>query len=342
MAVWSFGLNEYILMMLHEGGNKRTMNTLDSRHSSPDMAVMTKKSFSSYRGKRWRGIKKSIIALSFIGPALVLYVLFMLYPMMDAVRLSFFDWNGSSPTMNYIGIRNYTELSKDTIFIKSLINNLYWVVLSLVMMILPTLVLSILISKVKRGRTFFRTAFFLPSVLSLTVVGVLWNKIYDPSYGPLNIMLRMFGLDSLTHNWLGEGHTVIPSLVAASTWSFYGFYMVLFLAGLQNIDQTIYEAAEIDGAGSVRKFWNITLPSLRNTMNVVISMDVIYSLKGFAVVWIMTQGGPFYMSEVVASYVYKAAFSLNKVSYAVAGSVVLGIIVIVLTLAFNFIRDRRE
>jgi raffinose/stachyose/melibiose transport system permease protein len=335
-------ISTYILSMLHEGGNDETMSTLDSIHPSKDMAVMTKKSFTSYQSKRWRGIKKLIVALSFIGPALVLYVLFMLYPMVDAVRLSFFDWNGSSPTMNFVGLDNYKELSKDTIYIKSLVNNLYWVVLSLMMIIAPTLALSILISKVKRGRTFFRTAFFLPSVLSLTVVGVLWNKIYDPSNGPLNMILRMLGLDSLTHNWLGEGHTVIPSLVVTSSWSFYGLYMVLFLAALQNIDHSLYEAAEMDGAGPLRKFWNITVPSLRNTMNVVMSMDIIYSLKGFGVVWVMTQGGPFYMSEVVASYVYKAAFSLNKVSYAVAGSVVLGMIVIVLTISFNFIRDRRE
>ncbi|MNI02710.1 Inner membrane ABC transporter permease protein YcjO [compost metagenome] len=118
--------------------------------------------------------------------------------------------------------------------------------------------------------------------------------------------------------------------------------MILFLAGLQNIDKSMYEAADIDGAGALRKFWNVTVPSLRNTMNVVISMVVIHALKGFGLVWIMTQGGPFYKSEVVATYVYKSAFSMNKVSYASAGSVVLGIIVIALTIAFNYWREKEE
>ncbi|MNJ67708.1 Inner membrane ABC transporter permease protein YcjO [compost metagenome] len=118
--------------------------------------------------------------------------------------------------------------------------------------------------------------------------------------------------------------------------------MILYLAGLQNIDYSIYEAADIDGAGPLRKFWSITVPSLRNTLNIVISMVIIYSFKGFALVWIMTQGGPFYMSEIVPTYVYKAAFSMNKVGYGTAGSLVLGIIVMSCTVLFNYYREKRE
>ncbi|MCM3746983.1 sugar ABC transporter permease [Paenibacillus pasadenensis] len=292
------------------------------------------------KGKR--SIKRMLIILSFLSPALILYILFMLYPMADAVRLSFFDWDGAAPTMNFVGAANYTQLAQDPIFLKSLFNNFYWVVLSLVLMILPTLAISVMIAKLKRGKMFFRAGFYLPSVLSLAVIGVLWSKIYEPSYGAINVFLRQVGLGALAQNWLGEPSIVIPALVITSTWAFYGTYMVLFLAGLQSIDNSMYEAADIDGAGPLRKFWNITVPSLRNTMNVVVSMVVIHALKGFGLVWIMTQGGPFYKSEVVATYVYKAAFSMNKVSYASAGSVVLGIIVIGLTIAFNYWRDKGE
>src|SRR5690606_4763410 len=139
--------------------------------------------------------------------------------------------------------------------------------LSLVLMVIPTLILAVLISKVKRGKTFFRAGFYLPSVLSLAVVGVLWSKIYDPTMGPINTFLRSVGLDFLAFNWLGQPILVIVALVIASTWAFYGLYMILFLAGLQNIDYQVYEAADIDGAGPIRKFWYITIPSLRNTMN---------------------------------------------------------------------------
>jgi raffinose/stachyose/melibiose transport system permease protein len=189
---------------------------------------------------------------------------------------------------------------------------------------------------------FFRAGFYLPSVLSLAVVGVLWSKIYDPMMGPINVFLKSIGLESLAKNWLGEPLFVIPALVIASTWAFYGLYLILFLAGLQSIDYSLYEAADIDGAGPISKFWNITIPSLRNTLNVVISMVIIHALKGFALIWIMTQGGPFYMSELVSTYVYKAAFSMNKVSYATAGSVVLGVIVIAFTIGFNYYRERTE
>lgn len=293
-------------------------------------------------GRKRLGVKKAAVVLSFIAPALVLYAVFMLYPMADAVRLSFFDWDGAAPTMQFVGLDNYAHLAKDAIFKKALVNNGVWVLLSLAMLVIPTLILSIFIAKVKRGKTVFRAGFYLPSVLSLTVVGMLWSKIYDPTYGSANLVLGKLGLGSLTHNWLGEAATVIPALVLASAWAFYGGYMVLFLAGLQNIDPSLHEAAAMDGAGPVRRFWYITIPGLKNTMNVVISMVVIYALKGFALIWVMTQGGPFYMSEVVATYVYKFAFSMNKVSYAAAGSVVLAFIVIVLTVAFNYMRERSD
>jgi len=311
-------------------------------HSPPVLEMDNKKNVIAVNSKARMKIKKAITIASFLLPGLLLYAVFMLYPMIDAIRYSFFDWDGASSTMNFVGLENYVQLTKDDIFLKSLGHNLLWVVLSLALMVVPTLVLAVLISRVKKGKTFFRAGFYLPSVLSLAVVGVLWSKIYDPMMGPINVFLKTVGLDSLAKNWLGEPLFVIPALVIASTWAFYGLYLILFLAGLQSVDYSVYEAADIDGAGPISKFWHITIPSLRNTLNVVISMVIIHALKGFALIWIMTQGGPFYMSEVVSTYVYKAAFSMNKVSYATAGSVVLGIIVIAFTIGFNYYRERTE
>lgn len=314
----------------------------DLYHSPAPIELNAQKSKITVNTKRIVKVKKIVTVLSFLLPALSIYFVFMLYPMIDAVRYSFFNWDGAAPSMDFVGLNNYIELAKDTIFLKSLLHNLLWVVLSLVLMVIPTLTLAVLISRVKKGKTFFRAGFYLPSVLSLAVVGVLWSKIYDPLMGPINVFLNSIGLGSLAKNWLGEPLFVIPALVIASTWAFYGLYMILFLAGLQSIDSELYEAADLDGAGPIRKFWSITIPSLRNTMNVVISMVIINALKGFALIWIMTQGGPFYKSEVVSTYVYKAAFSMNKVSYATAGSVVLGIIVITFTIGFNYYRERSE
>ncbi|MEH7307117.1 carbohydrate ABC transporter permease [Neobacillus drentensis] len=315
------------------------MNISDPTSS---LEIDQKKSLLLVKGKYKVKLKKMMTILSFLLPALLLYSIFMLHPMIDAVRFSFFDWDGAAPSMNFVGFENYIKLTDDKIFLKALGHNLLWVGLSLILMVIPTLILAVLISRVKKGKSFFRAGFYLPSVLSLAVVGVLWSKIYDPMMGPINVFLKSIGLENLAKNWLGEPLFVIPALVIASTWAFYGLYMILFLAGLQNINYELYEAAELDGAGPIRKFWSITIPSLRNTVNVVISMVIINALKGFALIWIMTQGGPFYMSELVSTYVYKAAFSMNKVSYATAGSVVLGIIVIIFTITFNYYRERSE
>ncbi|MDR7316853.1 sugar ABC transporter permease [Brevibacillus nitrificans] len=314
---------------------------MNSVNPSPAQSMYEVKSRMQLRLWR-RKAKRLLVVLSFLAPALLLYGIFMLYPMIDAIRLSLFDWDGASPTMNFVGVDNYINLLKDGIFLQSLLHNLVWVVISLILVVIPTLVLAVMISKVRVGKLFFRAGFYLPSVISLAVVGVLWAKIYDPLMGPVNVFLQQFGLETLARNWLGEEWTVLPALVVAGTWAFYGFYLILYLAGLQNIDHSVYEAAEIDGAGPIRKFFSITIPSLRNTMNVVISMVVIYSFKGFALIWVMTQGGPFYKSEVVSTYVYKSAFSMNKVSYATAGGVLLGIIVITLTILFNYLRERRD
>jgi raffinose/stachyose/melibiose transport system permease protein len=287
-------------------------------------------------------LKRLLVILSFIGPALLLYFLFLLYPIIEAIRLSLFDWDGASIAMKYVGLNNYINILKDPIFMQSLGHNFYWMLVDLIIIVIPVLALAVMIGKLKKGKTFFRAGFYLPAVLSLPVVAVLWGKIFDPYIGPINVLLTNIGLDSLAMNWLGDPKTVLFSIIFTGAWAFYGLYLILFLTGLQNIDPNLYEAAEIDGAGPFRKFIYITIPSLKNIMNLVISMIIIYSLKSFALVWIMTQGGPFYKSEVVASYVYKIAFSMYKTSYGAAGSVILAIIVVILTILFNYLRERGE
>lgn len=287
-------------------------------------------------------IKTMLTYLSFLLPAFIIYGILMIYPMVETFRLSFFDWDGASPIMNFVGLQNYIESFKDPVFKRALLNNFVWMLLSLALMVIPVLILAIMISNVKKGKLFFRAGFFLPNVLSLAVAAVLWGKIYDPSIGPINYLLKRAGLDHLARNWLGDPLTVLPALVIVNCWVFYGLFLVLYMAGLQNVDKSLYEAAELDGAGAVGKFWYVTIPSLRNTLNVVISMIIIYGLKSFPLVWIMTQGGPFYRSELVATYIYRVAFTMNDISYATAASVILAVIIIFITFLFNMIREWGE
>jgi len=287
--------------------------------------------------RKWR---KRFVVASFLSPALLLYVVFMIFPIGQAVRLSLYDWDGGSREMNFVGLDNYWLTLQDNVFIQALKHNVIWMVLDLILMVLPVLALAVMISRLDKGKLFFRAGFYLPAVLSLPVIGILWGKIYDPLIGPVNAILKAVGLEFLAFNWLGDPRTVLISLVLVGVWAFYGLYMILFLAGLQSIDQSLYESAEIDGAGPLRKFWSITVPALRNTMNVVISLVIIYGFKSFGLIWIMTLGGPYYTSEVLATYIYKAAFIANKISYGAAGSVILAIIVVLLTIVFNASRER--
>ncbi|SDO32989.1 raffinose/stachyose/melibiose transport system permease protein [Paenibacillus sp. yr247] len=314
---------------------------MDSLHGPPQtVEAVIKYNQINKRIRLTSNIRKWITIISFLSPAVLLYGVFMLYPMFEAVRLSFFDWNGSAPIMNFVGLNNYIDILNDKVFILSLKHNIVWLVLDLVLLVIPVLLLAVMISKVKRGRLFFRTGFYLPAVLSLPVVSVLWGKIYDPMIGPINVILKSIGLNGLAINWLGHPWAVLPAIIIAGAWAFYGIYMIIYLSGLQSIDYSMYEAADMDGAGPIRKFWYITVPSLKNTINIVTTMVIVYGFKSFALIWIMTQGGPFYKSELVATYVYKAGFAMFKVSFAAAGSVILAVIVVVLTILFNAMRER--
>jgi|GEM_PF-5784859 len=198
----------------------------------------------------------------------------MVYPIIDSFRISLTNWNGISSEYDFVGFKNYIILLQDKYFWNAVLNTLFWVVMQLLIIALPTLVLSLMIRKVKVGMTFFRTGFYLPSIVSFSVAAVIWGKIYDPQIGPINSVLNALGLSFLAKSWLGDVSTVLPALVIASSWVQYGAYMVMYITGLQGIDPQYYEAAELDGANAFQKFWKITVPSLRNTINVVISLII--------------------------------------------------------------------
>lgn len=271
-------------------------------------------------------------------PSLVLYAVFMLVPLVQTVGVSFTKWDGfTSPT--FVGMRNYTDIFTDPKFGDAVAHNAVWTVMTIVVAITVALLLAATLARLRHGRTFFRVTFFLPNVVSLSVVAVLWGQIYNPIVGPINVILKSVGLSGAAHRWLGEPQTVLPAINLANNWHTYGFYMVILLAGLQGIDNTLYEAAIVDGAGPWALFRFITLPGLRNVLNLVFILAFVNALKGFTLVWIMTQGGPVNRSDLLATYIYRAAFLLNQLGPAAAASVVLSIIVIGTTMLFNKLRE---
>jgi raffinose/stachyose/melibiose transport system permease protein len=213
--------------------------------------------------------------------------------------------------------------------------------MSFAFQISTALLLAVLISKILFGRTFFRVTLFLPKVLSVAVVAVIWGRIYDPFIGIINVVLKGIGILSEGKGWLGDPFWVLPAVQVAHSWNGYGWYMVIYLAALQSIDPALYEAAEIDGASGWRKFWHITLPGIRHVHTLVLILSTIASLQTFGTVWAMTRGGPFYRSEVIATHIYKTAFAGDKVGYGAAMSLVLGIVIIAVTVIMMRIRERR-
>lgn len=292
-------------------------------------------------GKKKKTFKTGVCILSFLFPAFLFYTVFIIFPIFDTANISMTDWNGMTVDYDYVGLSNYVSLFHEKIFINSVINTLVWLLIQLVIIVFPTMVLALAITKVKKGMTFFRAGFYLPSVISFSVASVIWGKIYDPTMGPINIILKGIGLGAIAKNWLGDPHTVLPALAVASSWVQYGLYMVLFITGLQGIDPQYYEAAELDGANAVQKFWKITVPSLSNTVNVVISMVIINAFKSFGMVWATTQGGPFYKSDLISTYIYREAFTGYKLGTGGAGGIMLAAIIMLITIAFNTYREWR-
>jgi raffinose/stachyose/melibiose transport system permease protein len=179
-------------------------------------------------------------------------------------------------------------------------------------------------------------------VLSLAIVGIIWGQIYDPNIGIVNQALRGLGLESLTRPWLGDPGTVLVAIILAGVWHGFPFAMVIYLAGFQGIDPTLYDAARIDGANALQSFFNVTLPSLRNVTNLLVSGAFIGSLTAYTLVWTMTKGGPFYASEVISTYIYKRAFEDIYVGYGAALSVALAFVALSFTGVFIWLRERAE
>jgi raffinose/stachyose/melibiose transport system permease protein len=254
----------------------------------------------------------------FIAPAMVFYLVFLIFPTLYSMFFSFFNWNGLAAQKTFIGLKNYIDFFKDPISYDVLKNNLIWVVYMLVFPITIGLGLAIALNSAIPGKTLFRSIFYIPAVLPLVSVGVVWSWIYHPMFGALNVLLRSLGLSSLIHGWLAEPKTALGSVVVTAIWQGVGLPMILFLAGLQDIPNEYYEAAGIDGANFWHRLWYITIPSLKETFVIVISLLVVGSLKVFDVIYAMTWGGPGHSTQVLATWMYFNSFSFNKMGYGSA------------------------
>jgi raffinose/stachyose/melibiose transport system permease protein len=273
--------------------------------------------------------------LLWVAPAVLLLVVFVYYPVIENLRLSLFRWSPFSKEA-FVGLDNYVAMAADPVFWSSLFNNVAYAVVSVVCQVFGGLVLAAVLEELVRGRLkgLFRTVYFIPAVLSLTVTGLLFTFIYNPQIGLVNGFLDLAGLGALKHSWLGESATAIWSIIAMSQWQSVGYVMVLFIVAMQRIPRELYEAAYIDGATRVQAFRRITVPLVREMTLLATIITIAGAFLVMNEVWVMTAGGPNNSSHTLASWMYKSAFFNDQMGYAAA----LAVVIFVITLAASVVQ----
>ena len=271
-----------------------------------------------------------------LSPVLLLLFVFLYLPLFSDVAYSLHDWSALSPTWRYVGAGNFRTLWNDPLFWQSLRGNVLYAVVSLLCQVVLALVLAAILELGVVGRRLsgmFRVAIFIPSIMPITVIGLLWQILYEPQMGLINQLLGALGLDAYAHAWLGEEGTVLPAIIAVSQWQWVGYLTVLFIVAIRAIPKELYEAAELDGARALGKFWHVTVPGVSETTVLMALITIFGSIKVFDIVWVMTGGGPNNASQVMGSYMYRSAFRDDRVGYASAIALVMFVLSAVVGLA---------
>jgi raffinose/stachyose/melibiose transport system permease protein len=275
-------------------------------------------------GARKRNDTFRFLPWVFLAPALVIYSVVVVYPMLYSTYLSLFRWDGVAPKKIFVGWQNYVALlTHNEVFWIALKNNAIWLVAALLVPTSIGLGLALVLNSRFRGSHIFRSIFYFPAVLSLAVVGLIWSWIYHPDLGLANQFLDAVGLKILKRNWLSDPQIAIYPVILAATWNAVGLPMLLFLAGLQTIPPEMHEAAKVEGAGPIRRFLYVTFPLLRETTLIVLAITSINALKAYDIIYAMTNGGPANRTQLLSTWMYFLTYNYNEVGLGTAIAVVL-------------------
>jgi raffinose/stachyose/melibiose transport system permease protein len=273
---------------------------------------------------------RTLVLYAFLGPGIVLFFLCCVAPLFVALFYSVFDWDGG-PHKSFVGFENYLALAQDGAFWSAFLNNVRFILWTVIGQIGIAFVVSMLmVSKTLKLGNFHRTVIFFPVILSAVVVGFLWRIIYNKDYGLLNLGLTSAGLSGLIRPWLDDPSIVIASLAIPKIWQYIGYYMVILLASIQSIDKSILESAEVDGAVGWKKSVHVVIPLIRNTLIVTVMLCISGNMKTFDQIFVMTGGGPGNSSQVVAMYAYQV--SMERMRYGYGSAVAIGILILSMSL----------
>jgi raffinose/stachyose/melibiose transport system permease protein len=278
-----------------------------------------------------------------LAPAIAIYAAFALYPMVDVFVLSFQQWNGLTPNREWVGFANYAYIfTDDPVFWVAFRNTVVWTVLAVFIPPLIGFGLALALNQNMPGRNGLRAIFYLPVIIAPIAVATMWKWMYDPFFGLFNAILNDLGLQALIPDWLGDRKVALYSIFAAYIWQHVGFSMVLFLAGLQGVSQTLVEAARIDGAKRSQVFRFVTLPAMRTSITVVLVLSLIQSLKAFDIVYGMTLGGPAQSTQMLALWAFTQSMQIHDFGKGSAVAVVLLVITIAIVVPYMAWRRKSE
>lgn len=278
----------------------------------------------------------------FVAPALVLFLLFAVWPIIRAVQFSFYRWKGFGPLVDFVGLRNYISVLANEVFQGALTHNLIIVVASILIQLPLGLGIALLLNRRIRFRGALRTIIFVPYVLAEVIAGVVWFQLLQPNYGVADTILGKIGLSGPEQGWLGDPDWALFTVFVVLTWKYIGLAVLLFLAGLQSVPEELYEAAQIDGASWWQVQRKITIPLLGPTIRIWAFLSMIGSLQQFDMVWILTGGGPANATTTMATFLVTEGTKRQNYGIASAASVILFVVALVFALAYQYFLLRRD
>ncbi|NWL87436.1 MULTISPECIES: carbohydrate ABC transporter permease [unclassified Paenibacillus] len=286
-----------------------------------------------------KALRNPLIYVLFILPAFILFLAFFIYPVFTAVNNSFTSWNGISKNVHYIGFDNYVQAFNDLAFWKSVRNNVYFILFSCLIQVPLIIIFSLLIANVKRFKGLYKTAVFMPSIMSTAVIGILWGFIYNPDFGLANEVLGLFGVSPVY--WLSDKNWAMISILITNAWQWTGFYIVMVLAAILSIPKELDEAAAIDGATGFQRAIKITLPLIMPIVSVVIMLSIAGAMKAADIVLVMTKGGPAGSTDVMATYMIRYAITSFRHGFGNSIAVLIFVFTIIITVLYQVLIAKR-
>ena len=290
-----------------------------------------------------RGRARSVFIGVCVTPAVILFIIFMLIPTINVFKMSLYKWGGYSNNKTFVGLNNFKILMEDTNFFRSFQNTILLIICVTIVTMAFALVFAAILSREKiKGQNFYRIVFYIPNILSVVVISAIFSAIYDPNNGLLNSIIGIFrGNGKPPILWLGEQKLVIYSLAIAMIWQAIGYYMVMYMASMASVPESLYESANLEGAGRVQQFFSITLPLIWTNVRTTLTFFVISSINlSFLFVKALTGGGPDGATEVFLSYMYKQAYTNSSYGYGMAVGVVVFLFSFGLSALINFVTKR--